>query len=70
MADAIRNISGGGGYPEPTGTVTITTNGTHNVKDYASAAVSVPNSYVAADEGKVVSTVEKKRTLYSLASVA
>lgn len=52
MAAAIASIDG---YPEPTGTVNITQNGTANVKDYAAAAVSVPNRYAAADEGKVVS---------------
>ena len=46
----------GGGYPEPTGTKTITENGTGiDVKDYALADVNVPNSYSAGDEGKVVS---------------
>lgn len=53
MAAAITNIPTG--YPEPTGTISITENGTQNVKDYASADVNVPNSYAAADEGKVVS---------------
>ena len=53
MAAAIGRIEGG--YPEPTGTITINQNGTHNVNDYASADVDVPNSYAAEDEGKVVS---------------
>ena len=33
---------GGGGYPEPTGQITITSNGTKNVKNYAQAVVNVP----------------------------
>ena len=34
---------GGGGYPEPTGTILITSNGTNiDVKDYATADVEVP----------------------------
>lgn len=37
-----------------TGTKNITSNGTHDVVGYASAAVSVPNTYTASDEGKVV----------------
>lgn len=51
MADAIDDIGGG---VTPTGTVNITSNGTHDVTQYASAAVAVPNSYSASDEGKVV----------------
>ena len=44
----------GGGGDEPSGSVSITTNGSHNVKQYATAVVDVPNSYTASDEGKVV----------------
>lgn len=39
----------------PTGTIQISENGTVDVTQYASANVSVPNSYAAGDEGKVVS---------------
>lgn len=39
----------------PTGTKSITENGTYDVTQYASASVSVPNTYSAGDEGKVVS---------------
>jgi hypothetical protein len=53
MAGAILSIPEG--YPEPAGTISITQNGTQNVKDYASASVAVPNCYAAGDEGKVVS---------------
>ena len=39
---------------EPTGTVGINTNGTHDVKEYASAEVNVANTYHNSDNGKVV----------------
>lgn len=53
MADAIEAIPSGG--ITPTGTINVTQNGTTDVTQYASANVAVPNSYAAADEGKVVS---------------
>lgn len=52
MAAAIESIPTGG--ITPTGTINITQNGTADVTQYASAAVNVPNSYAAGDEGKVV----------------
>lgn len=52
MAAAINSIPTGG--ITPTGTISITQNGTADVTQYASAAVNVPNSYAAGDEGKVV----------------
>lgn len=52
MAEAIMEIETG---IIPTGTKQIAANGTHDVTQYASANVQVPNTYVAADEGKVVS---------------
>lgn len=40
------DVEGGGGYPEPTGTIEITSNGTHDVKDYAEAEVNVPEKEI------------------------
>lgn len=51
MAAAIESIPTG---VTPTGTINITQNGQTDVTQYASAAVNVPNSYAAGDEGKVV----------------
>lgn len=55
MSDAIEAISGGG--ITPSGTKSITANGTGiDVASYAYADVDVPNTYAAGDEGKVVSS--------------
>lgn len=50
MSDAIDGISSSGGIT-PSGTKTITTNGSHDVTAYATASVSVPAS--AVDSGNV-----------------
>ena len=50
MSDAIDGISSSGGIT-PSGTKTITTNGSHDVTAYATASVSVPAS--AVDSGSV-----------------
>lgn len=44
MGQAIRSITVGGGGITPSGTIEITTNGTHDVTNYVSALVSVASS--------------------------
>jgi len=51
MAAAIQSIIV---RPAPAGTLEIAQNGTFDVSGYAGAAVSVPNTYTAEDEGKIV----------------
>ena len=43
IAYLLGKSKGGGGGEEPTGTITITENGTYNVKSYASAEVNTPS---------------------------
>lgn len=54
LAYAIGKKSRSGEGSAPSGSINISTNGTHNVAAYASAVVNVPNSYNESDEGKVV----------------
>ena len=49
---AAGKAQGSGGGDEPTGTVTITTNGTHNVRQYAYASVNVPGEVLPSATGE------------------
>ena len=56
-SDDVLPVTMSGGIT-PTGEISITLNGTYDVTEYASAAVDVPNTYTAADEGKIVQNGE------------
>jgi hypothetical protein len=49
---AAGKAQGGGGGGEPTGTIQITTNGTHNVRQYAYASVNVPGEVLPSADGE------------------